>query len=111
MTHSPASARRQLWIARMQRYRDSGLTVKEFCSAEGVSQPSFYQWKHKLSQVEPVTPAFISVALASSSSSPCRVTLPGGATIEIPSLTSRSQLTSLIAAVVDATCREPGVQP
>ncbi len=111
MPHSAASVRRQLWIARMQRYRDSELTVKEFCVAEAVSQPCFYQWKHKLSEVEPATPAFISVSLASSSSSPCMMTLPGGATIELPSLASRSQLTSLIAAVVDATCRESGVQP
>ena len=33
---------------RLDRFEDSGLTVTQFCVAEGVSQPSFYQWKKKI---------------------------------------------------------------
>jgi hypothetical protein len=38
----------QQWTSRLERFRLSGLTVARFCRSEGVSQPSFYQWKRKL---------------------------------------------------------------
>jgi hypothetical protein len=38
----------QQWSERLSRFGDSGQTVAEFCRAERVSQPSFYQWKKKL---------------------------------------------------------------
>jgi hypothetical protein len=33
-----------LWRDRLAKYRQSDLTVAEFCRQEGVSNPSFYQW-------------------------------------------------------------------
>ena len=36
------------WTARLGRFGNSGQTVTQFCKSEGVSQPSFYQWKKKL---------------------------------------------------------------
>ena len=38
----------QQWAERLRRYGDCGQTVAEFCRAERVSQPSFYQWKKRL---------------------------------------------------------------
>lgn len=38
----------QLWTERLLRFAQSGQTVVQFCRSEGVSQPSFYQWKKKL---------------------------------------------------------------
>jgi len=38
----------QEWTGRLSRFQNSELTVAQFCQAEGVSQPSFYQWKRKL---------------------------------------------------------------
>ena len=38
----------QQWSERLSRFGDSGQTVAEFCRAERVSQPSFYQWKKTL---------------------------------------------------------------
>ena len=38
----------QQWKERLERFARSGLTVVQFCQAERVSQPSFYQWKKKL---------------------------------------------------------------
>ena len=40
----------QLWTERLERFARSGQTVVQFCQAERVSQPSFYQWKRKLAQ-------------------------------------------------------------
>ena len=36
------------WSDRLERFENSGQSVTQFCVAEGVSQPSFYQWKKRL---------------------------------------------------------------
>lgn len=40
----------QQWTRRLERFAESGRTVRQFCQDEQVSQPSFYQWKKKLAQ-------------------------------------------------------------
>ena len=40
----------QQWAERLERFAQSGLTVVQFCQDERVSQPSFYQWKKKLTE-------------------------------------------------------------
>lgn len=40
----------KLWQERLRRFDRSQMTVAQFCRNEGVSQPSFYQWKKKLRQ-------------------------------------------------------------
>jgi transposase-like protein len=42
------SSKVQQWTDRLDRYRQSDRTVSEFCRKEGISTPSFYQWKKKL---------------------------------------------------------------
>jgi hypothetical protein len=42
------------WSDRLKRFESSSETVTQFCLAEGVSQPSFYQWKKKLGIVKQV---------------------------------------------------------
>jgi hypothetical protein len=39
-----------VWTDRLRRYQQSGLSVAQFCDQEGVSTPSFYQWKKRLAQ-------------------------------------------------------------
>jgi len=36
------------WREILKRQAGSGLSVREFCATEGVSQPSFYAWRRKL---------------------------------------------------------------
>jgi transposase len=47
-TPRPRAATRQAWVQRLQRFADAGLTPAQFCAAEGVSLPSFYAWKRRL---------------------------------------------------------------
>ena len=37
-----------VWEQRCERFERSRLTVAEFCRREGVSQPTFYQWRKRL---------------------------------------------------------------
>ena len=47
-----------LWMERLQRFKQAQMTVAQYCAAEGVSQPSFYNWKRKLrSRRDPEVPA------------------------------------------------------
>ena len=43
----PVATRRR-WVERMERFQSSTVSVAEFCAAEGVSVPAFYQWKRTL---------------------------------------------------------------
>lgn len=41
-------AKRRVWRQRLARFARSGQKVAAFCAAEGVSLPTFYQWKREL---------------------------------------------------------------
>lgn len=48
----PGSTKAVVWRERLRRYGRAELTVAEFCRREGVSTPSFYQWRRRLGQTE-----------------------------------------------------------
>ena len=103
-----------VWRERLRRFSRSGLTVAQFCEEEGVSQPSFYQWRKRLAgpsaevSHRQARPAFQPLAVT-----PTRPTPPGvsielrcGARIELP-----SDNVELVQAVVRELTRaesEPG---
>jgi len=39
-----------LWRSRLAKFRKSNLSVAEFCRQEGLSNPSFYQWRKRLGE-------------------------------------------------------------
>ena len=43
------------WTSRLNRYKESGQTIEQFCKTEGISAGSFYQWKKKLKTVRPAS--------------------------------------------------------
>lgn len=87
MTRQTKSARAEVWRERLVRFESSGLSVREFCSYEAVSEPSFYQWRKRLAgrrrKQRPTDKSFFQ---------PVRVTptgvlsieFPGGARLETP---------------------------
>ena len=36
------------WRGILERQADSRLSIRQFCAAEGISQPSFYAWRKRL---------------------------------------------------------------
>lgn len=112
MSRTQSLSRRQVWRTRLRRYRQSDLTVAEFCRREGVSVPSFYQWKKKLADdnspplaaAEVVDPKFVPLVVNDSATHPAvTLRLPGGACIDVAPGFDRGQWTNLLLAVVDAT--------
>ena len=72
----------------MGRFHSSTATVAEFCAAEGVSVPAFYQWKRVLAAgdtpLSPGTvPAFVPVRIAPASAA-VELVLPSGAVLRFP---------------------------
>lgn len=94
MTSMAVGWRARGWEARLGRYRDSGMTISEFCLRERVSTASFYQWRKRLCKNStprrgnpPSSPVFSPVRLVTSPSGGLplvTVELPGGTRLEIP---------------------------
>ena len=73
------------WRRRMMRFHEGRQTVAEFCRTEGVSAPSFYQWRKRLVQrgrVAEEASGFRPVRLVGSAG--VAVHLPGGTRLEVP---------------------------
>jgi len=50
MSRGPNPLKLVEWIERIERFDSQDQTVAQFCAAEGVSPPSFYQWKKRLTR-------------------------------------------------------------
>lgn len=111
MSRGSNPAKVQQWTDRLERYQKSGQTVAGFCQKEGISAPSFYQWKKKLTcernaskaksivgrarqhvrptqrqgAATPPGPGFQSVELLPAPSSVTTIRLPNGIEIELGS--------------------------
>ena len=88
--------KRQQWMMRLERFNNSEQTVAEFCRREGVSVPSFYQWRRKLAAAEQNSNStrvgthksspFKQLHLTTANASPAAsIRLPDGIVIELAS--------------------------
>jgi hypothetical protein len=102
------------WRRRLARFRRSGQSVTAFCREEGVSTPSFYQWRKRLRSAEaieepaphasavarPAVPAvaeFTPVRLVGSPT--VLVQLPGGTQVQIPTADPQALVLAIRALV------------
>ena len=53
-THGPRrdADKERFWQGCVTRWRRSGLSVREFCRREALSEPSFYSWRRELARRE-----------------------------------------------------------
>jgi transposase-like protein len=108
------SDRRAFWRAVVQRFGRSGLCVREFCRAEGVSEPSFYQWRRKFqrrdSQGAPRPPAFVPLVAEPpgepTATAPVgvEVVLRSGHVLRVLGRLDRAGLADLVAALEGRPC-------
>lgn len=79
---------RATWRKRLERQRQSGLTVAEFCQREGVSTANLYVWKRRLQTRQ--SPRTKTVVPRRKAGSPRRrqgkssVTVPSAAFVQLP---------------------------
>lgn len=104
MSRFPDPARRQLWQERLDRFGHSCLTVAQFCQQEGVSAPSFYQWKRKLAgSMNSQAPSFVPISVSRPVDAGAKLTLPGGATIDLGEHVHEDRLRQILGAVIAVT--------
>ncbi len=110
MARTSSVSRVQLWQQRLARFQASRNTIVEFCRQEGVSLPSFYLWRKRLSPatsssrdkppagfraVHVVAPASVSVQL------------PGGTQLVVPT-TDRDSLRLVIETIASVDAARAG---
>lgn len=114
MARSVDSVKRRLWQQRLRRFEEGRLTIAAFCQQEGVSVPSFYQWRRILGRTATgagrhprPTPSFVrSSAIGRPAFVPVEVVrattieihLPNGARLTVPA-GDQASLDAAIAAV------------
>ena len=124
MGRKPSQSTEAMWRDRLTRFRECDLTVKEYCRQEGVSDPSFYQWRQRLKMVPQESKRagrsgnrptktvksqpFVPVKVSSSDGVPnlglAEVELPSGVRIRVPA----THIDALRVAIVTGheVCRE-----
>jgi hypothetical protein len=101
----------QLWRRRLDRFRQSGLSAREFCAQEGLALPTFYGWKRRLSApADPAaaagaqTPPFVPVRLLADAPAPLQLALPCGAVLRIGPGCDPELLARLLALLGVTSC-------
>jgi transposase len=113
LTPSPEPlTKRQLWQQRLQRFQNSGLSVKDFCASEGVSVPSFYSWKRRLTPPTATTrasgpessPSFIPLRLVPDAVAPLQLVFPSGVVLQVGPDCDEQLLSRILALLGVASC-------
>ena len=103
---------KQFWQMVLDTFRSSGLSVRQFCKQEGLSEASFYAWRRKLSKSQKSSTcneqmlsepgSFIQVPVVQSESSCLELVLTSGHVLRIPSDIQRAYLSDVLSAVRQA---------
>ncbi len=109
------------WRERLSRWRDSGLSIVEFCRREEVSQASFFVWRKRLSNRRALArrdkPPGAEMGSQEArflelpppvwpTSGGVQITLPGGAVVVLPPHASSELVTGAIRAAMLPGARE-----
>lgn len=98
------SAASDRWVERLARFAESGQTVTAFCADEGVSVPSFYNWKRKLAS-HPASRPLVPITLTPSLASPqLELLLPSGICLRFPPDYPPEHLATLLRHLEDRSC-------
>ena len=101
---------RQFWQMVLETFNSSGLSVRQFCQQEGLSEPSFYSWRKRLSKPQkssvtkgqPQSDQFIQVSMPTAKSGALELVLASGHKLRIPSDIDTTFLTGILSAVKQA---------
>jgi|SRR3989339_417260 len=97
----------QFWRMAIETWQTSGLSVRQFCTDEGLSEPSFYSWRKKLTdgsvqdeknKPEPSS-AFIEVAMPRNIPAAVELVLISGNTLRIPAGVDTATLSTVLSVV------------
>lgn len=109
-TPQPRSVHEQTWRDRVTRWKASGLSVRDFCRSEGLSEPSFYSWRRTIAQRDAATaapnaPAFVPLQVRPDTAPPVlELILRSGHVLRIPPSSDPEHLRAVLAALEATPC-------
>jgi len=105
-----------VWRDRLARFRKSNLTVAQFCRQEGVSNPTFYQWRKRLKEdqqgrrsdegpsktvkSQPFVPVNVPASMLA------EVEFPNGVRVRVPATNTEALRVAILTG--NEVCREVG---
>ncbi len=99
---------RQFWQMAVETWQTGGLSVRQFCKQEGLSEPSFYSWRKRLAKpaeaqldasLDCRQERFIQVSLPIASASGVALLLSSGHILQIPVGVDRQTLATVLSAM------------
>ena len=102
------SDQQQFWQMVLETFKSSGLSVRQFCQKEGLSEPSFYSWRKRLTIVdEPEadeeeacqSESFIQVSIPKDNPIALELILNSGNTLRISSGADTTTLNDVISVL------------
>jgi hypothetical protein len=97
-----------MWSERLERFARGNWTVAAFCQKEGISVPSFYEWRRRLAQAPgskrrgevasppPRRPAFVPVTIVPQAA--VEIYLPNGVRVCVPAGDAQALGAAIVAA-------------
>lgn len=112
MARQPHPDTEQRWLDLVTRWQRSGLTVREFCRQQRLSEPSFYVWRRRLrprgrlSAHGNAAPAFVKVTVAAAPAAhpALEVLLAGGRVLRVPTGFDPVALRQLLRLLEEPPC-------
>jgi len=97
----------QFWQMAIETWQSSGLSIRQFCKQEGLSEPSFYSWRKRLTPIQPsdvskeqIQPeSFIQVSMPEAESGCLELAFTSGHTLRIPSDVDSTFLAGVLSAL------------
>lgn len=114
------SAKREFWQLAVETWRDSGMSVRRFCRAEGLSEAAFYWWRRQLTRAKASTAGrpnstsaasprpnnisgpFIELAIPRSVGLPLELVLKSGNVLRIDATADTAALSRVVGVLHEA---------
>ena len=112
MSQKRNPAKEKYWRGLLRQWRRSGLTPREFCDQQGISQPSFYAWRreialrdHQATTIpQPATPTFVKLALDPAALSAIEIVLGDGRLLRVRPGFDTALLRQLLHLLEESSC-------
>jgi transposase len=98
-------SKEEFWRGVLRRFAASGQTVRAFCAARHLAEPSFYAWRRALAQRDtvpadsPALPAFVPVQVSDTAGGAMEIVLAGGRCIRLRGPVDRAALAEVMAVL------------
>ena len=96
----------RFWRRVLQRWRRSGLTVRDFCSAQALAEASFYAWRRTIAERDQqatagIPPVFVPLRVTPppAAASAFEVVLGNGRVVRVPAHFEPATLRQLLAVL------------